>query len=163
MYVGVCVCVFFMLHDVAEWALSSGDILDVRCPCFTPYVPCTGSPYAPYSCYILYDMLSLCLCTPPTWSLFGSYARCAQDGPSFSIQAWPSHSRWYCKTCIHGSCSCQPAARHQPRHNPTQSVAFALLEVFRYEGQSWPIISHHMWYIIIDHAIICRNLSSCRA
>ena len=58
---------------------------------------------APHTLHILVISHMICsLCTPPTWSLFGSYARCAQDGPSFSIQAWPSHSRWYCKTCIHG-------------------------------------------------------------
>ena len=32
----------------------------------------------------------------------------------------------------------------QARHNPTQSVACALLKAFRDEGQSWPIIQHHI-------------------
>ena len=32
----------------------------------------------------------------------------------------------------------------QARHNSTQSVAFALLKAFRDEGQSWPIIQHHI-------------------
>ena len=133
------------------------------------------------------------------------YACCAQDGPSFAIQAWPSHSRRYCKTCIHGirgggavpTHGCREpsdalvqsrtsiflerligdiqqagydriilgsiftlqlsASRWPPTEtNPTQSVAFALLEAFRDEGQSWPIISHHITYI--DHHRSCHHM-----
>ena len=42
------------------------------------------------------------LCILCTWSLCDSSMwRCAQDGESLPIQAWPSHSRWHCRTYIH--------------------------------------------------------------
>ena len=52
------------------------------------------------SIFFLYDMPSL-------YSVHGPYsvrlcAGCAQDGQSFAVQAWPSHSRWSCKPGIHG-------------------------------------------------------------
>ena len=60
----VCVFVFFMLHDVVERGLSSGDILDALLPMFPIQAPHNAIP----SVFVLYDMPSLY----STWSLRGS-------------------------------------------------------------------------------------------
>ena len=66
----VCVFVFFMLHDVAEWGLSSGDILNALLPMFPIQAPQTLHILLMWHALYILCKWSLC-CSPMCWLCSG--------------------------------------------------------------------------------------------
>ena len=74
--------------------------------------------------HTLHGLLRYMTCGSSMW-------RCAQDGESLSIQAWPSHSRWHCRTyihCIRGGGAVQTHSCREPSDALVQSRTSIFLE-----------------------------------